>query len=419
MTTPPSKFVSAVVAGLGVGLILSATDAAWAFPKPKYPVDPASPPPAAAPAAPAPAPVVPDRGAETVADEPLPAASSRPPARAAVIRPPVGATKLASSPSATATAASGWSIYVVQPHDTLTGVSRRFGATVRGLSELNELEPKAALRPGAKLKLPPGTVDHGKDPFASGPAPATLASTSAAAPHRLTPKPAAAAPKGGKPSVAAAETPAKPGAALTPGETVARPRPTAAKPALGEAAADHAPAAKTSVTAATAPKEAAPVRPSKPAPPIDAAPASVAATSPTLDAKLSGRGRFIWPVQGDVVSRFGPLGPGQRNDGVNIATEAGAPVKAAAAGDVVYAGSSLPGFGNLVLLKHADGWVTAYAHLDRITVRMRDHVDQGQAIGAVGQSGGVDRPQLHFEARFAPDAHEKAKPVDPLVLLPR
>lgn len=159
-----------------------------------------------------------------------------------------------------------------------------------------------------------------------------------------------------------------------------------------------------------------------PPPPAPTAPAPVAPTAstpPTSPAAVAtrGRGRFIWPVRGEILSRFGAMGTGLRNDGVNIAAPEGTGVKAAAAGEVVYAGSVIAAFGNMVLIKHADGWVTAYGHLSRIDVKMRDTVSQGQIIGAVGASGGVPQPQLHFEIRFAPSAREKAAPVDPLPIL--
>jgi len=132
----------------------------------------------------------------------------------------------------------------------------------------------------------------------------------------------------------------------------------------------------------------------------------------------AGRGRFVWPLKGSVLAPFGDRGPGQHNDGVDIAAQSGDSVRAAAAGEVVYAGSSIPGFGNLVLVKHAGGWVTAYAHLNRIEVRMKDSVAQGDEIGQVGQTGAVDRPLLHFEVRYAPQPTEKARPVDPALVLP-
>jgi murein DD-endopeptidase MepM/ murein hydrolase activator NlpD len=148
------------------------------------------------------------------------------------------------------------------------------------------------------------------------------------------------------------------------------------------------------------------------------APAAAAGPVSSSEVATAGRGRFVWPLRGQVVSAFGIKGEGQHNDGVDIAVAPGTGVRAAAAGEVVYAGSSIPGFGNLVLVKHPGGWVTAYAHLDRIEVRMRDTVAQGQEIGQSGQTGAVDRPLLHFEVRYAADPTEKARPVDPMLVLP-
>ena len=148
------------------------------------------------------------------------------------------------------------------------------------------------------------------------------------------------------------------------------------------------------------------------------APSTPAGPASSSEVAVAGRGRFIWPLRGQIVSAFGIKGEGQHNDGLDIAAVPGTGVRAAAAGEVVYAGSSIPGFGNLVLVKHAGGWVTAYAHLDRIEVRMRDTVAQGEEIGQSGQTGAVDRPLLHFEVRYAPDPTEKARPVDPALVLP-
>ena len=132
----------------------------------------------------------------------------------------------------------------------------------------------------------------------------------------------------------------------------------------------------------------------------------------------AGRGRFVWPVRGETLAKFGEQGVDRRNDGLDIKSPEGAPVRAAAAGEVVYAGNQVPGFGNLVLVKHADGWVTAYAHLDRASVAMRQTVAQGQEIGLVGMTGGVPEPELHFEVRYAAAPTDKAKPIDPMLVLP-
>ena len=108
---------------------------------------------------------------------------------------------------------------------------------------------------------------------------------------------------------------------------------------------------------------------------------------------------FIWPVKGNLVSRFGKKGDGLRNDGVNILADRGTAVHAARSGIVAYAGNELRGFGNLLLIKHAHGWVTAYAHNETLLVRRGQKVKRGQVVAKVGDSGNVGRPQLHFEIR--------------------
>jgi len=127
---------------------------------------------------------------------------------------------------------------------------------------------------------------------------------------------------------------------------------------------------------------------------------------------LSGRG-FAWPLRGRIIGRFGTYPGGLRNDGVNIAARAGTVVRAAENGVVAYAGSGVEGFGELLLIKHAGGWMTAYAHNDRFLVRRGQRVRRGQPIATVGSTGAVIRPQLHFEIRNA------KRPIDPLDKLPR
>lgn len=121
--------------------------------------------------------------------------------------------------------------------------------------------------------------------------------------------------------------------------------------------------------------------------------------------------QFIWPVAGPVISPFGATATGGRNDGINIAARLGEPIRAAASGTVTYAGNELKGYGNLVLLHHDDGYVTAYAHAERLTVARGDHVSKGQVIGYAGATGDVTSPQLHFEIRHG------VQPVDPKLLL--
>lgn len=121
--------------------------------------------------------------------------------------------------------------------------------------------------------------------------------------------------------------------------------------------------------------------------------------------------RFDWPVSGKIVSSFGSGSDGLTNEGINIAVPAGTPVKAAASGTVRYAGNELRGYGNLVLIEHAGGYVTAYAHNQALTVKRGDKVARGEVIARSGQTGNVKSPQLHFEIR------KGTKSIDPKKML--
>ena len=120
---------------------------------------------------------------------------------------------------------------------------------------------------------------------------------------------------------------------------------------------------------------------------------------------------FLWPVSGKVIEAFGALPSGGRNDGINIATREGAPIRAAASGTVIYAGDGLKAYGNLVLIRHRDGYITAYAHAERLLVARNAHVTAGQVIGYAGKTGGMQVPQLHFEIRHG------VTPLNPAPLL--
>ncbi|MBY0501008.1 MAG: LysM peptidoglycan-binding domain-containing M23 family metallopeptidase [Alphaproteobacteria bacterium] len=117
---------------------------------------------------------------------------------------------------------------------------------------------------------------------------------------------------------------------------------------------------------------------------------------------------FIWPVEGKVIGKFAS---GGKNDGINIKVPEGTSVKAAADGEVMYSGSELKGFGNLLLIKHAEGWMTAYAHNSELLVTKGDKVKQGDTIAKSGKTGDVNEPQLHFEVR------KGKQPIDPLTKL--
>ncbi len=125
-------------------------------------------------------------------------------------------------------------------------------------------------------------------------------------------------------------------------------------------------------------------------------PKKITGSTPELSTK---GGKFMRPVSGKVISKFGPKAGGLHNDGVNIKAVRGTPVRAAENGVVVYSGNDLPGYGNLVLVRHEGKLVSAYAHLHKSLVKRGDKVKRGQSLGTVGSTGQVDSPQLHFEIR--------------------
>ncbi|MBV8738523.1 MAG: peptidoglycan DD-metalloendopeptidase family protein [Alphaproteobacteria bacterium] len=144
---------------------------------------------------------------------------------------------------------------------------------------------------------------------------------------------------------------------------------------------------------------------SKPPSGSTAAPGPMAAAEPPPAA--SHGGSFLWPVRGHVVEGFGTGPEGTHNDGINIAAPRGAAIEATDGGVVAYTGNELRGYGNLILIKHPQGWISAYAHCDLILVKPGQKVARGQVIARVGSTGNVSEPQLHFELRRG------KKPVDP------
>lgn len=145
----------------------------------------------------------------------------------------------------------------------------------------------------------------------------------------------------------------------------------------------------------------------QPASPPVAAPAATPIVVATTDANLTTADGFRWPVNGRVITNF----IDSNRTGINIEAPDGASVRAAENGTVIYVGSGVEGFGNLVLVRHSNGYVSAYAHLKDATIANGTAVLRGDQLGTVGMSGSVNRPQLHFELR------QGATPVDPMPLL--
>ncbi len=263
--------------------------------------------------------------------------------------------------------------------DTLYDISRRYSVNMRALIETNRLEAPYALNPGKVIYLPPPNVhrvERGE----------TLYSVSRR--YNVDTRSLALLNGMGRPWT------------VWPGDELLLPplardqgRRTASATATVLASATTTATATATTTAKTTAKTKTPTAP-KPA-----------ETTKTV-------AEFIWPVTGAVVKGFGTGADGQRNDGVNISVPAGTKVAAAASGEVVYAGDELVGFGNLVLIRHPGGWVSAYAHAETLLVKEGDEVVQGQPVAEAGATGNAQSPQVHFELR------KGKEPVDPTQHLP-
>jgi len=252
--------------------------------------------------------------------------------------------------------------HTVARGDTLYGLSRRYRTDLSALARLNDLGPPYGIYEGQVLRLPGQAI--------------ALAPASAAPPG---PAPVVAPPPAAGGGVTVQEIPAPP-----PGPA---PPPATATPSTPDPLPPPAPAA--------------------PAPPPVLAPADPPPTA-SLPPGRAGTGQFLWPAQGRLLSGFGTKPGGQHNDGINIEVAQGAPVRAAEGGTVIYAGNELKGYGNLLLIRHAGGWVTAYAHNEELLVRRGAQVSRGQVIARAGSTGGVPSPQVHFEIRRGREA------VDPM-----
>lgn len=317
--------------------------------------------------------------------------------------------------------------YIVQKGDSLYSISRMHNVDVSELTRLNNLTPPYAVQVGQPLRLP-GSNDGNGTIVASGGAvpltpqgsPAGRGSVQAAElpPPGASPSSSSSSGTVSSGSIAATPLPppSKPGAvpepvpAATPptaaGDTAYQPgqAPTMLRPPGSKPAATPIPAP---APQAAPPQAAPPQQEVAAAPPPKPEPkAEVGAPPPR------GGARFLWPVKGKLISGYGPKPDGLHNDGLNIAAPKGAAVVAADNGVVAYAGNELRGFGNLLLLKHSDGWITAYAHLDKIEVERGASVKRGQVIARVGQTGGVSSPQLHFELRKGSQAVDPSDQMD-------
>ncbi|MCA3218130.1 MAG: peptidoglycan DD-metalloendopeptidase family protein [Burkholderiales bacterium] len=297
--------------------------------------------------------------------------SSRP----AVSAPPGGG--VVSQPPASRQAKDG--MYTVQRGDTLYGIALAFGQDAREIARWNGIEDPSRLTVGQSLRVAP--------PTAAAVTAVPVAPVAAAQTQPLA-SGTAQLPGGG-----AALPPIAPAASSAPA--------TAAGSGVPSAAAATPPVATASATAPALPSPGATT-----APPVAAAAAPSAASTKPGEAALGGN--WAWPIEGKVIETFNET----RNKGIDIAGKEGDPVMAAADGQVVYIGSGLRGYGNLVIVKHDDDYVTAYAHNRQILVKQGQSVSRGQRIAELGKTD-AELPKLHFEIR------RQGKPIDPLTVLPK
>jgi murein DD-endopeptidase MepM/ murein hydrolase activator NlpD len=297
--------------------------------------------------------------------------------------------------------------------DTLYGLSRRYGLPIRAIIDANGLQPPYRLAAGSTLVLPQVRTHlvRAGDTLVSVARTSGVDISTLAATNHLTPPYVI---RTGETLVLPAPVETAAAAPVPPPERVAPPQPVAsvalAAPApppsppkpIAEppvAQAQPAPASESPPEPQTKPSPPPVVALAEPPPPPISKPPDRPVAPPPPTAPNAPVSNFIWPVHGHVLSSYGESAQGTHNDGIDIAAPAGTPVLAAGAGEVAYAGNELKGYGDLILVKHDNGFITAYAHNATMLVKRGDRVSRGQEIAKVGATGAVDQPQLHFEIR--------------------
>jgi len=287
---------------------------------------------------------LPGAGSSTVASQyavpPDNTSFAEPPSTPIAPKPgaPAKAAPFKSGPSVAEPGAGTGELHTVASGETLFSLGRQFGMSPYAIADANGLPHNAQLVLGQKVRIPAGGE--------------------------------AAAP------VAAKQAPAK-----TTTASNELPPPSGEETAAG-----------VSKDQSTVPAEA-------PAPKQASAETAEPGAQVAEGAPIAGAPGMRWPVRGKIISGFGPKANGLKNEGINIAVPEGTSIRAAADGVVAYAGNELKGYGNLVLIRHEDGYVTAYAHAKELFVKRGDTVKRGDVIAKAGQTGSVSSPQLHFEVR--------------------
>lgn len=349
-------------------------------------------------------------GSYTPPAQPRLEATGTVPPRSVAAAQPVGGTKI-----------------IVGTSDTLDVLAKRYHVTPQAIMAANGYKGPRALSPGQQLVIPhPGATAAAPAPVAAAPAmaPKPVAAVAAPPSSHFVNRGDTLASIARKNHISAAELARAnrlaPSAKLKLGTKLIVP---GAKTAAVAAPLAPAPVAAAPVAAALQPVAAAPAPTTKMAAVAQPAQSARLAQATTnieekaveMPAKAaettSSLPTFRWPVRGKVITSYGAKTNGKSNDGINVAVPEGTPVKAAEDGVVAYSGNELKGYGNLVLVRHSNGYVTAYAHASELLVKRGDPIKRGQVIAKSGQSGEVASPQLHFEIR------KGSSPVDPLQFL--
>ena len=260
--------------------------------------------------------------------------------------------------------------YTIRPGDSLYSIASRYRLRSADIRRYNGIRDVRRIRPGTVLRLPAGTGDG---TIAASARPAPIPSNTSA------------------PSLSGSPDSASQSVAGGPTPTILN----GSQPATSD---------RTQLRTAVA----TPLKTAN-----DAQPSSIGVPSRPGSGSVASANKLRWPVEGKIISAFGQRPDGTHNDGVNLAVPLGTDVHAAEAGTVAYAGNELKGYGNLILVRHDNGWVTAYAHANEMLVSRGDVVRRGQVIAKAGKTGQVDQPQLHFELR------QGQKPVDPTPFMDR
>ncbi|HEV2558523.1 MAG TPA: peptidoglycan DD-metalloendopeptidase family protein [Microvirga sp.] len=357
----------------------------------------------------------PQGAAMTVASLPTPSVQSQalPPIQSQPLAPIQTGSVSRPSPApssapVTASGPGGWTAaggtrITVAANDSLNAISQRYGVPTNALLQANGLSSPSQVTAGSQIVIP---VYH------AGAASSQIAAAPAAQPRQRAESPRLAATTSARPAEAT-EAPrqrVRPGLAApqsAPAQTAARtPVPQAPPmPVVAQAAAPVAPPPQLTARA-EAPKTTAPAYAPQPA--QATAVQQEVAKAPAAEPEQTGAiaTDFRWPARGRIIAGFGANGG---NEGINIAVPEGTPVKAAEAGTVTYAGDEVKGYGNLILVRHDNGYVSAYAHNSALQVKRGERVKRGQVIATSGQTGNVTSPQLHFEIRKGQTAVDPTK----------